>query len=111
VGPSTLRSPQPSRGGDQPPDLLGGGLFLGAGYQLGLGRLGLAATLSYEGALVAFGEAHTRMRLHEGSGWLAAVACPGALRLALGPTWGVMAAHGTWAPAPDDSGRAVAYSG
>jgi hypothetical protein len=72
-----------------PSDLAGSGTAFEGGWEIGFTReFALAATLGYRGM-------YGSDTLHGVSGWLAAAIRPGDLRIAVGPTWGLVRASGT----------------
>ncbi|MBT3221908.1 MAG: hypothetical protein HN348_22770 [Proteobacteria bacterium] len=98
LGPNFMISPEPKKevswadGADQhePGNLgFGGGLIVGGGGEIGFTKeFGVAISASYAGA-------YGTKTFHVISGWLAAAVRPGDLRLALGPTYGVITGKGT----------------
>ena len=76
----------------QPGSVSGSGFGVELGWEVGPTRLvAAAASLSYSGL-------YSEDEFHMGYGWFAGVLRPGALRIAFGPTYGVLVGKGTGVP-------------
>jgi hypothetical protein len=90
AGPGGMWSPQGAGAGSIEPDaLLAGGVGLSVGGEVGFSRaFALAPSVGYQGNWSSADGAH------QVTGWLAAVVRQGRLRLALGPTFGMVFQRG-----------------